>query len=174
MFRGYYRDPEATAATLKNGWFSTGDLGFLQGGELYLTGRTKDLLIVHGHNIMPDEIERVADSVTGGGGLLRSAAFSVARGAAGEQAVVVVEMAEADPARLAEIGREIRVRIGRSMGLPLADLVFVRRGRIPRTTSGKMQRSELRQRYLDGDLERLHDVPAREEAGRDPAKERTR
>jgi acyl-CoA synthetase (AMP-forming)/AMP-acid ligase II len=174
VFRGYYRDPEATAATLKNGWFSTGDLGFLQGGELYLTGRTKDLLIVHGHNIMPDEIERLADSVTGGGGLMRSAAFSVARGAAGEQAVVVVETAEADPARLAEIGREIRVRIGRSMGLPLADLVFVRRGRIPRTTSGKMQRSELRQRYLDGDLERLHEVPAQEGAGRDPAKERTR
>jgi acyl-CoA synthetase (AMP-forming)/AMP-acid ligase II len=60
------------------------------------------------------------------------------------------------------------------MGLPLADLVFVRRGRIPRTTSGKMQRSELRQRYLDGDLERLHDVPVHGEAGRDPAKERTR
>lgn len=174
VFRGYYRDPEATAATLKNGWFSTGDLGFLQGGELYLTGRTKDLLIVHGHNIMPDDIERLADSVTGGGGLMRSAAFSVARGAAGEQAVVVVETAEANPARLAEIGREIRVRIGRSMGLPLADLVFVRRGRIPRTTSGKMQRNELRQRYLDGDLERVHDVPVQEEAGRDPAKERTR
>jgi acyl-CoA synthetase (AMP-forming)/AMP-acid ligase II len=60
------------------------------------------------------------------------------------------------------------------MGLPLADLVFVRRGRIPRTTSGKMQRNELRQRYLDGDLERLRDVPVQGEAGRDPAKERTR
>ena len=171
VFRGYYGDPEATAATLRDGWFATGDLGFLQGGELYLTGRTKDLLIVHGHNIMPDEIERVADSVTGGGGLLRSAAFSVARGAAGEQAVVVVEIADSDPERLAEIGREIRIRIGRAMGLPLADLAFVRRGRIPRTTSGKMQRGELRQRYLDGTLERLHD---REPEGRTPAKEPSR
>jgi fatty-acyl-CoA synthase len=155
VFRGYYRDPEATAATLRDGWFATGDLGFLAAGELYLTGRTKDLLIVHGHNIMPDEIERLADAVTGGGGLMRSAAFSVARGATGEQAVVVVEVAESDPDRLAEIGRDIRVRIGRAMGLPLADLAFVRRGRIPRTTSGKMQRGELRQRYLDGALERL-------------------
>jgi acyl-CoA synthetase (AMP-forming)/AMP-acid ligase II len=171
VFRGYYGDPEATAATLRDGWFATGDLGFLQGGELYLTGRTKDLLIVHGHNIMPDEIERVADSVTGGGGLLRSAACSVARGAAGEQAVVVVEIADSDPERLAEIGREIRIRIGRAMGLPLADLAFVRRGRIPRTTSGKMQRGELRQRYLDGTLERLHD---REPEGRTPAKEPSR
>ena len=155
VFSGYYNDPEATAESLANGWFSTGDLGFLADGELYLTGRTKDLLIVHGHNIMPDEIERLADGVTGGGGMLRSAAFSVARGAAGEEAVVVVEVAARDPDRLPEIEREIRIRIGRSMGLPLADLVFVRRGRIPRTTSGKMQRGELRQKYLDGSLERL-------------------
>ncbi|PWB70825.1 MAG: hypothetical protein C3F15_13440 [Holophagae bacterium] len=171
VFRGYYRDPEATAATLKNGWFSTGDLGFLADGELYLTGRTKDLLIVHGHNIMPDDIERLADSVTGGGGLLRSAAFSVARGAAGEQAVVVVETADGNPERLAKIGREIRVRIGRTMGLPLADLVFVRRGRIPRTTSGKMQRGELRQHYLNGTLERLHDGPTDETAPHDAGTE---
>jgi len=112
--------------------------------------------------------------VTGGGGLMRSAAFSVARGAAGEQAVVVVETAEADPARFAEIGREIRIRIGRTMGLPLADLVFVRRGRIPRTTSGKMQRGELRQRYLDGTLERLHDAPMHEPTGHGAAKEPNR
>jgi acyl-CoA synthetase (AMP-forming)/AMP-acid ligase II len=155
VFSGYYNDPEATAETLASGWFATGDLGFLAEGELYLTGRTKDLLIVHGHNIMPDEIERLADGVTGGGGMLRSAAFSVARGAAGEEAVVVVEADGRDPDRLPEIEREIRIQIGRSMGLPLADLVFVRRGRIPRTTSGKMQRGELRQKYLDGSLERL-------------------
>ncbi|HQL31216.1 MAG TPA: AMP-binding protein, partial [Thermoanaerobaculales bacterium] len=171
VFRGYYGAPEATAAVLRDGWFATGDLGFLEGGELYLTGRTKDLLIVHGHNIMPDEIERIADSVTGGGGLMRSAAFSVARGAAGEQAVVVVEIADHDPGRLAEIGHEIRVRIGRAMGLPVADLLFVRRGRIPRTTSGKMQRGELRQRYLDGTLERLH---VHDPAGRAPAQEPSR
>ena len=155
VFSGYYNDPEATAETLADGWFSTGDLGFLADGELYLTGRSKDLLIVHGHNIMPDEIERLADAVTGGGGMLRSAAFSVARGAAGEEAVVVVVVDGRDPDRLPDVEREIRVAIGRSMGLPLADLVFVRRGRIPRTTSGKMQRSQLRQMYLSGTLERM-------------------
>jgi acyl-CoA synthetase (AMP-forming)/AMP-acid ligase II len=155
VFLGYYREPEATAASLSRGWFATGDLGFLHDGELYITGRTKDLLIVHGQNIMPDEIERLADSVTGGGGLMRSAAFSVARGSSGEEAVVVVEIAGRDPERLDNIAREIRIAIGRAMGLPLADLVFVRRGRIPRTTSGKMQRGELRRRYLEGTLERI-------------------
>jgi len=155
VFSGYYMDPDATAETLRDGWFATGDLGFLAAGELYLTGRSKDILIIHGHNVMPDEIERLADGVTGGGGLLRSAAFSMTRGSAGEEAVVVVEVDHKDPDRMARIEREIRIRVGRAMGLPLADLVFVRRGRIPRTTSGKMQRGELRQRYLDGDLERL-------------------
>ncbi len=155
VFLGYYNDPEATAASLQDGWFATGDLGFLNGGELYITGRTKDLLIVHGHNIMPDEIERLADAVTGGGGLMRSAAFSVARGPSGEEVVVVVEVADSDPDRLDAIAREIKIKIGRNMGLPVADLVFVRRGRIPRTTSGKMQRGEVRQRYLDGTLERM-------------------
>ncbi len=152
VFAGYANDPEATAASLRDGWFHTGDLGFLHDGELYLTGRIKDVLIVHGHNLMPDDLERIADGVTGGGGLVRSAAFSVARGAEGEQAVLVVESAATDPEILATLGREIRVRIGRELGLPVADLVFVRRGRIPRTSSGKMQRRELRAMYLDGTL----------------------
>jgi acyl-CoA synthetase (AMP-forming)/AMP-acid ligase II len=155
VFCGYYNDPEATAETLQDGWFATGDLGFVQDGELYLTGRTKDVLIIHGHNLMPDELERLADSVTGGGGLMRSAAFSVARGFEGEQAVIVVEVVERDPEVLRDIEQQIRSRIGRSLSLPLADLVFVRRGRIPRTTSGKMQRNELRRRYLENRLEQL-------------------
>jgi acyl-CoA synthetase (AMP-forming)/AMP-acid ligase II len=153
LFAGYFGDADATAESLVEGWYRTGDLGFLHRGELYLTGRIKDVLIVHGHNLMPDEIERLADGVTGGGGLLRSAAFSVAHGSAGEEAVLVVEANVDDPARLAEIEREIRIRIGRNLGLPVADVVFVRRGRIPRTTSGKMQRGEVRRRYLDGTLE---------------------
>jgi fatty-acyl-CoA synthase len=157
VFAGYYGDPEATAESLRDGWYRTGDLGFQHRGELYLTGRIKDVLIVHAHNLMPDEIERLADGVTGGGGLLRSAAFSVARGAAGEEAVLVVETDADDPDRLAEIERDIRIRIGRNLGLPVADVVFVRRGRIPRTTSGKMQRGEVRRRYLEGTLEQLGD-----------------
>jgi nonribosomal peptide synthetase protein BlmVI len=51
------------------------------------------------------------------------------------------------------IARAIKVQVGRALGLPLADVVFVRRGRIPRTTSGKMQRQEVRKRYIDGKLE---------------------
>ncbi|MCP5117719.1 MAG: fatty acyl-AMP ligase [bacterium] len=155
VFAGYFNDPEATAECLADGWLSTGDLGFLHQGELYVTGRLKDLLIVRGTNLMPHEIEWLAESVTGGGGALRTGAFSVTRGAAGEEPVVVVEVADREPEKLAAVGHEIRRRIGRALSLPVADLVFVRRGKIPKTTSGKVQRRALREQYLRGEIERL-------------------
>ncbi|MCP4900777.1 MAG: fatty acyl-AMP ligase [bacterium] len=155
VFAGYYLDEEVTAEVMHGEWFATGDLGFLNGGELYLTGRDKDVLIIGGHNIMPDELERVADQVTGGGGLTRTAAFSVARGDAGEQAVLVVETTQRDPDQLKQIEKDIRSKISRAMGLSLADVAFIGRGKIPRTTSGKMRRHEVRARYVDQTLVRL-------------------
>ncbi|MEL7061398.1 MAG: AMP-binding protein, partial [Acidobacteriota bacterium] len=96
VFTGYWGDPEATAESLRDGWLVTGDLGFVDSGELYLTGRSKDVLILRGHNLMPHEIEWQAEAVTGGGGALRSGAFSVTRDARGELAVLVVETQERD------------------------------------------------------------------------------
>ena len=156
IFSGYYNDDNATRESLVDGWLRTGDLGFLKDGELYITGRTKDLLIVNGQNIMPHEIEWIAESVSGGGGAERCGAFSVARDSTGEQAVIVIEISGQSQSPLAGMEREIRVRIGRELGLTLADILFVKRGQIPKTTSGKVQRAELRRRYLDGELERLH------------------
>ncbi|MBE7467178.1 MAG: AMP-binding protein [Planctomycetes bacterium] len=157
VFAGYYNDTEGTREGLQNGWLVTGDLGFLHDGELYLTGRTKDLLIVHGHNVMPHELEWIAEACGGGdgGGAERCGAFSVAKDAEGEQAVLVMEVSEREGEALADLEREIRQRIGRQIGLPLSDVVFVKRGKVPRTTSGKVQRRELRRRYIDGELERL-------------------
>ena len=155
VFAGYWRDPEATAEALKDGWLRTGDLGFLQDGELYITGRIKDLLILRGHNLMPHELEWCAEAKSGGGGTARSAAFSIPGDAEGERAVLVVETAGEEAPALAELERAIRLEVGDRLGLTLADVAFVRRGRLPRTTSGKVQRAELRRRYLAGELERL-------------------
>ncbi|MEI6234053.1 MAG: fatty acyl-AMP ligase [Planctomycetota bacterium] len=154
VFAGYYNSPEATAAALQDDWLRTGDLGFMHDGELYLTGRIKDVLIVNGHNIMPHEIEWLAESATGAGGSERCGAFSIARGAEGEQAVVVLEISDMEDAALPALAHDIRSRVGRTLGLPLADVVLVKRGIIPKTTSGKVQRRELRTRYLDNTLER--------------------
>ena len=153
LFSGYFRDPEATRESFTaDGWLRTGDLAFLHGGELYLTGRRKDLLIIRGQNFMPEEFEWIAESVGGGGGTLRAGAFSVARDRAGEQAVLVVEVAEREESERALLAAEIRDRVGRTLSLTLGDLVLVRRGRIPKTTSGKVRRGALRRMYLEGEL----------------------
>jgi acyl-CoA synthetase (AMP-forming)/AMP-acid ligase II len=155
VFTGYWNDADATREALTgDGWLRTGDLGFLHRGELYLSGRTKDILIVRGQNLMPHELEWIVEEVAGGGGACRAGAFSVAR-ASGEEPVVVVEVDADAPSDLAAVEREIRGRVGRRLALTLADVAFVRRGKIPKTTSGKVQRRELRARYLARELERL-------------------
>ena len=135
---------------LRDGWLYTGDLGFLSpAGEVHITGRTKELLILGGSNVMPHEIEWVAESVLGAGGRERAAAFSV-DAPHGERAVLVMETGGGDGAGLlrSEVGRSV----GRALGIQLADLLLVRRGRIPRTSSGKVRRRSLREQYLRGDL----------------------
>lgn len=155
LFQGYFRDEEATRECLRNGWLWTGDLGFMSDGEIYLTGRTKDILIIRGQNVMPHDLEWIAEGVSGAGGSLRVGAFSVPHRSEGEQAVLVVEVHRDSGDALVSLDQEIRARIGRRMALVLADLVFVRRGRIPKTSSGKVRRRELRARYLDNKLGRV-------------------
>jgi acyl-CoA synthetase (AMP-forming)/AMP-acid ligase II len=155
VFRGYLDDDAATEAAMDGDWLRTGDLGFLHDGELYVSGRLKDVLIVSGENLMPEEIEALADALSGGGGTCRSAAFSVTGAEPGERVILVVETDVQDEERLRTQERDIRRAVGRALGLPLADVAFVRRGAIPRTTSGKLQRARLRGLYRTGGLKRL-------------------
>ncbi len=148
---GYWDDPEATAEVLRDGWLYTGDLGFLSAaGEVHITGRTKEVLILGGSNLMPQEIEWVAESVLGTGGRERAAAFSV-DGAHGERAVLVMETG-GDQGSTGLLKSEVGRSVGRALGIRLSDLLLVRRGRIPRTSSGKVRRRSLREQYLRGDL----------------------
>jgi len=155
LFSGYHLDPEATAEVMTDGWLRTGDLGFLADGELYITGRLKDLIIVHGHNVMPHELEWIAEHASGGGGTRRAGAFSVDDGGSSEEPVLVVEAGTTDGAGLAELAAAIRKQTMRALGLALRDVAFVRRGSLPKTSSGKVQRRELRRRYLARGMERL-------------------
>jgi acyl-CoA synthetase (AMP-forming)/AMP-acid ligase II len=162
VFQGYYGEPEASALVLRSGWLSTGDQGFLERGELYLTGRIKEILILNGQNWMPHELEGYAESA----GAICAAAFSIDAGAAGERAVLVLEARDEDREARGALAREVRLCVARALGLPLADCFCVRRGRLPRTTSGKLQRLEVRRLYLAGEFaaERECDpAPAREE-----------
>jgi nonribosomal peptide synthetase protein BlmVI len=154
---GYWRAPEATQETFRarlpddtRAFLRTGDLGVLLAGELYVTGRLKDVLIVRGRNHHPQDVEatvqRLDRRLVEGSG----AVFSTDQGLVAVQAV---RGPLTEPAGLAD---RIRQAVVRDHGLALTDVVLVRPAGVPRTTSGKVRRSACRDRYLAGDLPVVH------------------
>ncbi|MEU8846666.1 fatty acyl-AMP ligase [Streptomyces sp. NPDC048564] len=159
---GYLNDPQATAehfaAVTADGdgpYLRTGDLGFFQDGELYVTGRAKDLIITNGRNIHPQDIESVseaADPATG-----PCAAFALTDDSGHERIVLVQEIRPLhlngrSPAALAGL---IRERLARELRLAV-QVVIVGPMSVPRTTSGKIQRSRTRDELRAADLTPLH------------------
>ena len=141
-------------------WLRTGDLGVISDGELFITGRIKDLLIVDGRNHYPDDIEATIQEITGG----RAVAISVPNDRS-EQLVAIVELKKRGSSddevldRLHTVKREVTSAISKSHGLRVADLVLVPPGSIPITTSGKIRRSACAERYRQDEFTRL-DTPA--------------
>lgn len=169
--KGYWRNTLATResfrATLpghEGRFLRTGDLGFLRGGELFVTGRLKDLMVVDGRNHYPQDLELSAELAHPALRPGCTAAFSVespsgsaAEGGAGdgvegEQPVLVAEVAAESAGESAKIIDLIRGAIGDAHGLPVRDVVLVHPGTIPKTSSGKIQRRATRTAYLDGTL----------------------
>ncbi len=158
LFSGYIGDAAKTRSVLRDGWLHTGDLGFLHCGELYLTGRKSDSLIIRGTTFSPHDLEWIAEAIAGGGGRHRAAAFSVARDNAGELAILAIETSERDPRKRAAIEADLRRNIAAKLALQLSDVVWLRTGKLPRTTSGKIRRGMTRQLYQRGRLDRI-DAP---------------
>jgi fatty-acyl-CoA synthase len=130
---------------IREGWLLTGDRGYLRDGELYITGRYKDLIIVDGVNIDPDEIEVIAErTVEAIGG--RSGAFSIEVDRR-ERVVLVSETAPQPKDVLEGWNREIGDRVARLFGFRLYDMVFVKRGGLSKTSSGKVQRAKVKHLY---------------------------
>ncbi|BBZ28132.1 long-chain-fatty-acid--AMP ligase FadD28 [Mycolicibacterium madagascariense] len=147
---------EATDGTPAGPWLRTGDLGFVAEGELFIVGRIKDLLIVHGRNHSPDDIEATIQEITHG----RVAAISIADGHT-EKLVAIVEQkkrgaSEQESAEaLANLRRDVATAVFAAHGLSIADLVLVPPGAIPITTSGKVRRSSCVEYYRHGRFDRL-------------------
>jgi fatty acid CoA ligase FadD32 len=141
--RRYWRQPALSRQVFGGSWLRTGDLGVLLDGELFVTGRLKDLLIVAGRNHYPQDLEETVSEAAPALG--RAAAFTVEAGA-----VVVAEWSRAAEDRPADVARKVRQAVWRRHDLALHDLVLAEPGAIPRTTSGKVSRTGCRQRYLDG------------------------
>jgi acyl-CoA synthetase (AMP-forming)/AMP-acid ligase II len=154
VFLGYLNDTKATNDVLANGWLRTGDLGLIRDDELYVTGRLKDVLIVHGQNFMPHEVEAIAEQAAGGG-LSRSCAFSTLQDLEAEKVVLVVEVTTGDADTLAAHGNAIRHQISGELSFSVGEVLLVRRGTIPKTSSGKIRRDALRDLYLRGILQPL-------------------
>lgn len=165
---GYWRLPDRTAASFsaalaetgRGPFLRTGDLGFLADGELFINGRLKDMLIIRGQNHYPQDIEMTVEACHPAFRQNGCAAFSVTL--EGEERLVVAQEVERDArdADLDELLGLARQAVAEAHEIGVYDMVFLRPGGIPRTSSGKIQRHACRRAYLDGDFRgRLDDHP---------------
>jgi fatty-acyl-CoA synthase len=145
---GYFGQPEATAMVYRGGWLYTGDLGYIADGQLYICGRSKDLIIIHGANYYPQDIEWAVAEVPG---VQRSAvlAFSVMR--EGEETLILCVEGKAPD--VAELKRAVAAKVAESTGLRVGQVAVVRAGSLPKTSSGKVQRRKTKAQFEAGELE---------------------
>ena len=150
MTAAYYRNPAATAQLFSaDGWLRTGDLGFLHQGRLFFAGRSKDLIIQGGHNYYPQDIERVAEEVEGIElGKVVACGISDHRGQ--RELLVLFVYYKRDAASFSPLAQRLREHLMARAGWLVDCVVPV--AEIPKTTSGKVQRYKLVQRFLAGEF----------------------
>jgi fatty-acyl-CoA synthase len=151
--KGYYRNPEATAAIFKGeGWVDSGDRAFLADGEVFITGRVKDVVIRGGRNYYPQEIEAVVSEVEGvrRGCVVAFGAPDAREGT--ERLVVVAETRAMEAMEKAALVGAIQERLADALGVPADVLLLVPPRTVPKTSSGKLRRSASREQYLKGEL----------------------
>jgi len=150
MMNGYYDAPEESARVLNAGWYDTGDLGYLRGGELYVLGRRKELIILRGRNYYPHEFEECAIEHplidTG-----RVAAIALDDPASGTERLVLVVEPESYE-NLPRLRQELQALLRSHFGFGASTVMFVNKGAIPRTTSRKIQRVVCAQQISCGEL----------------------
>ena len=148
---GYFAAPEATAAAFcADGWLRTGDLGFLHQGELVIAGRAKEIIFVSGQNYFPHDIESIAQQAPGLE-LGKVAAAGCRPAGADTEMLVLFLLHRGTLADFLPLARAVTHRVNEHAGLEVAVVVPIRR--MPKTTSGKIQRVALEQAYLDGEFD---------------------
>jgi 1-acyl-sn-glycerol-3-phosphate acyltransferase len=157
--QGYYRNQRATEAIYHHGWLDSGDLAYMADGEVFITGRRKDLIIKAGRNLYPVEIEEMVGVIPG----VREGCVSVFgvtdKKDATEDLVVVAETREKNKAKRAEIIDKIKETISTSLDIVPDKVVLVSPHTVPKTSSGKLQRAACKKLYMEGKLDKRH-VPA--------------
>jgi len=174
VMRGYWEDDELTKQVFSGPYLRTGDLGFLHGGELFICGRSKEVVIVNGRNYYPQDMEWEAAKVAGvrkGNVVAFGARDPKGIEADRERVVIAFELQDAtaatrgavDPVRAQSAMHAVRKAVQEGMGLTLDDVVALPAGALPKTSSGKLQRAKTRALYEAGEL-------AAAVAGKDPGR----
>jgi 1-acyl-sn-glycerol-3-phosphate acyltransferase len=155
--KGYYRNPQATEAVVRpDGFLDSFDRAFVAEGDVFVTGRVKDLIIKAGRNLLPQEIEAAAEVFGVRAGSV--AAFGVSDPALGtERIVVVVETKEEGPEQRRRIAGDVERAVAELVGVPPDEVLVVSPRVVPKTSSGKVRRSACRDSYLKGELFGLSD-----------------
>ncbi len=152
MMQGYYQQPEATNAIYHDGWYDSGDMGYWANGELYITGRMKDVIIKAGRNLYPEEIEEVTSQVPGvrKGCVVAFGTIDERQGT--EKLIIVVESNETTETTRKKIKQQINEKVAVVLGFVPDEVILVEPKIIPKTSSGKLQRSACKQLYLNNKL----------------------
>jgi fatty-acyl-CoA synthase len=147
---GYFRDPDSTAACMKDGWLDTGDMGYISDGYVYIVGRAKDMIIINGKNHWPQDIEWAVEQLPAfkQGDV---AAFAITTPGGEETPAVLVQCRTSDEEERIRLRDEIRERVRSVTGMNcVIELVPPRT--LPRTSSGKLSRAKARNLYLNGEI----------------------
>ena len=147
MLSSYYHRADATAEAFHEGWLLTGDLGYIANGEVYISGRKKDLIIVGGKNVYSRDLENIVNDVEGvhNG---RVAAFGMPNQLSGTEDVIIVAEEEENNSNREEIAEVVRLAIAKSTDVIVRQVHIVERGWLLKTSSGKVSRSANREKYL--------------------------
>ena len=154
---GYYEDAELTDRTIRNGWLDTGDLGFFHEGNLYIAGRAKDIIILRGRNYAPQQFEELLLDVEGVRRGVTVAFGSVVEGM-GEQLFILAERDARSDRPGDEVASEIKSRILAGISIHPYHVEMLAPGTLPRTSSGKLRRSEAQRQFFADELARPADV----------------
>ena len=151
----YDKNPEATREVLsEDGWLNTGDMGYMIDNTLVITGRSKDLIIINGRNIWPQDLEWQVEESVDAVKSRATAAFSVESDHGKEEAVILVQCRTQKPEEQLEIKQKVKAVIFRNSGIDCR-VVLIPTGSLPFTTSGKLSRSKAKKDYLKGAYEEM-------------------
>jgi acyl-CoA synthetase (AMP-forming)/AMP-acid ligase II len=148
MLTEYHRRPDATEAAFHEGWYLTGDMGYVADGEVFVLGRKKDLIIVGGRNVYPRDLEMIVSAVEGvhpG----RVVAFGVPNPRRGTEDVAIIAESDADDEQKTAISAAIRRAVAAGSDVAVRYVDLVPRGWLVKTSSGKVSRSANREKFFE-------------------------